>query len=132
MHKALAERYGVRLALLFGSAATGKTHARSDVDIAVLLDRPALSLEDYAGLSHALQELFPGRHIDLALVNHADPLFLKKITEHCRILFGTERQLHLLKMYAFKRYQDHRRFLSMERSFVERYSLPSGGRHDRR
>ena len=127
MDKAVAEKYGVLLALQFGSAVTGRMHERSDVDIAVLLDRPSLSLDDYAGLLHELQALFPDREIDLALLNHADPFFLKKVTENCRILFGTERRLHLLKMYAFKRYQDHRRFLSLERHFVDRYVTATGG-----
>ncbi len=34
--KELAERYGLSLVVLFGSQATGATHPKSDVDIAVL------------------------------------------------------------------------------------------------
>jgi hypothetical protein len=36
------------------------------------------------------------------------------------LLHGSPRRLHELKMYAFKRYQDHRRYLAMERDYVAR------------
>jgi len=56
--------------------------------------------------------------------NGMDPnqlsLFLKKITEQCRLLYGSPRALSELMIYAFKRYQDHRRFLAMEREYVSR------------
>ncbi|MBI4609286.1 MAG: nucleotidyltransferase domain-containing protein [Candidatus Rokubacteria bacterium] len=116
----IAETHGVVLLLQFGSSVTGRTHARSDVDLAVLLDRPRVSLSDRAALLHDLQALFPDREVDLAIVNYADPLFLKKIMETCRLLHGDPRQLQRLRIYAFKRYQDHRRYLDMERRFVAR------------
>jgi predicted nucleotidyltransferase len=127
MDAALAAKHGIVLALQFGSLVTGKTHERSDVDIAVLLERPVPSLDAYADLLHDLQQLFPDRQVDLALLNHADPFFLKKVTEHCRILFGPDDRLHRLKIFAFKRYQDHRRFLALERAFVEQYIAAVGG-----
>ena len=118
---AIAKRHGIRLVLQFGSSVTGKDHARSDVDIAVLLEQPTLFPAEYAELLHELQRHFPDRKVDLALLNHADPLFLKKIIEYCEILYGPVEELHKLKIYAFKRYQDHRRYFEMERRFVDRF-----------
>jgi predicted nucleotidyltransferase len=118
---AIAERHGIRLILQFGSSVTGRDHVRSDVDIAVLLEQPTLPPVDYAQLLHELQRHFPDREVDLALLNHADPLFLKKITDQCEILYGPVEELHKLKIYAFKRYQDHRRYFEMERRFVDRF-----------
>ncbi|MBC8206018.1 MAG: nucleotidyltransferase domain-containing protein [Kiritimatiellales bacterium] len=37
---ALGDEPGLKLAILYGSAATGRMRAGSDVDIAVLFDRP--------------------------------------------------------------------------------------------
>ncbi|HEY7675694.1 MAG TPA: hypothetical protein VIG69_01380, partial [Candidatus Methylomirabilis sp.] len=68
-----------------------------------------------------LQRHFPDRDVDLALINRADPLFLKKITDQCEILYGPMEELHRLKIYAFKRYQDHRRYFEMEGRFVDRF-----------
>jgi len=114
----IAERHRIVLLLRFGSTVTGTVHARSDVDLAVLLERMPRTLEAHASLLRDLQELFPGREVDLAILNRADPLFLKKVTEACLLLYGTPGALARLKIHAFKRYQDHRRFLEMERRYV--------------
>jgi predicted nucleotidyltransferase len=116
----IAKKHGIILLLRFGSSVTGTLHQRSDVDLAVLLEHVPRSLEAHAELLHDLQQLFPDREVDLALLNRADPLFLRKITEACRLLYGSPRQLQRLKLYAFKRYQDHRKYLDMERRYVER------------
>lgn len=116
----VARKYGVRLLLQFGSSVTGKVHPGSDVDLGVLLEKPHLALGEHAGLLHELQRLFTDREVDLAFLNHADPLFLKKVTEDCRLLHGAPADLQRLKLYAFKRYQDHRRYLDLERRFVKR------------
>jgi uncharacterized protein len=114
----MAERHGIRMLLQFGSTVTGRVHERSDVDLGVVLERSSIGLRERAELEHDLQSLFPGLKIDLAMLNHADPLFLKQVTDHCRLLHGSEAELRRLKLYAFKRYQDHRRYLDLERRFV--------------
>jgi len=119
--KDIAEKHGIVLALKFGSSVKGQVHPKSDVDLAILLDRSSISLQDHAELLQSLQPLFPDRELDLALINHADPLLLKKITDNCELLFGSPERLQALKIYAFKRYQDHRRFFEMERRFAERF-----------
>jgi uncharacterized protein len=117
---AVARRHGIRLMVQFGSTVTGRTHPQSDLDIGVLLERMPAGLDARVDLETDVQRLFPGQRLDLALINRADPLFLKHITSNCRLLFGTPRDLHALKIYAFKRYQDHRRYLGMERTYVTR------------
>jgi predicted nucleotidyltransferase len=117
----IAKRHGVLLALQFGSSVTGKTHGRSDVDVAVLLEHPELSFRQHADLLDDFQQLFPGADVDLAVINHADPLFLKKITDDCQILFGSVQGLQRLKIYAFIRYQDHRKYFDMERRYAAKY-----------
>jgi predicted nucleotidyltransferase len=116
----IARKHGIILLLRFGSSVTGMLHERSDVDIAVLLEREPRSLEAYGGLLQDLPQLFPNREVDLALLNRADPLFLRKITEACHLLHGSPRVLQRLKIYAFKRYQDHRKYIELERLYVER------------
>jgi len=117
----LAKEYRIRMILLFGSVAGGAVHPKSDRDLGVMFEENEVSLRKHAAVVHRLQELFPDREVDLAILNRADPLFLKKITERCSLLFGSERDLHSLKMYAFRRYQDHRRFLEMEKRFAREF-----------
>lgn len=119
----IVSRHGIRLLLQFGSSVTGRMHTGSDVDLAVLVERAPESLDTHADLLADLQALFPEREVDVAVVNHADPLFLHKIVTGCRLLYGSARDLHELRAYAYKRYQDHRRYLAMEREYVKRRLL---------
>jgi len=94
--KEIAQKHGIVLVLKFGSSVTGRTHPKSDVDLAVLLDRSTITLHEHAELLQSLQPLFPDRELDLALINHADPLFLKKITDNCELLLGPPKRLQAL------------------------------------
>jgi len=59
------ERFGVRRAALFGSVARGDAHARSDVDVLVVLDPEAhVGLIRFIDLQQRLRTLF-GREVDL-------------------------------------------------------------------
>lgn len=125
----IARTHGIRLIVRFGSTAGGQTHPGSDVDVGVLLARPGISLDEYARLRHDLQQQFPDQELDLAILNRADPLFLKKVLERCELLSGPPGELHRLRLYAFKRYQDHWKYLALERRFVSRAlgTASSGG-----
>jgi predicted nucleotidyltransferase len=116
----VARTFGIELVVEFGSMVTGHVHPRSDLDVGILLARPALPLNDLVHLQHELQRLHPEHEVDVAILNRADPLFLKQVTERCRLVYGSPRRLAELQIYAFKRYQDHRRYLDLEREYVER------------
>ena len=114
----LAQRFRVRLILQFGSTVTGMTHDRSDLDLAIQFETPDASFQNVLELQEALQRRFPGRKVDLAILNRADPLFLKKIVESCRVLFGMPQDFARLRLHAFKAYQDFRPYLELERRHV--------------
>lgn len=116
----IAGKHGIKLMVQFGSSVSGKTHQRSDLDLAVLMGRNDLSWREVAEITRELQQLEPGREVDVAFLDRADPLFLKKIMENCRLLYGPARTLYEWKIYAFKRYQDHRKYLALERDYVQR------------
>lgn len=116
----LAQRFKVRLILQFGSTVTGMTHDHSDLDLAIQFETPHAPFQNVLELQEALQTRFPGRTVDLAILNRADPLFLKKIVESCRVLFGMPQDLAHLRLHAFKAYQDFRPYLELERRHVAR------------
>ena len=118
--ESLARKHGIQLLLQFGSSVTGRLHPRSDLDLAVLVEQMPPSFSAQADLRCDLQALAPDREVDVAFLNRADPLFLKQITDRCHLLYGSPRRLAELKIYAFKRYQDHRPYLAMEREYVAR------------
>lgn len=123
----VANANGIELVVQFGSTVTGAVHSQSDLDLAVLLAEVPDSYDAQSGLMAALQPCFPGRQLDLAVLNHADPLLLHSIAERGLLLYGSPTRWEELRAYAFRRYQDHRRFLEMEREFVER-AITSGRR----
>lgn len=118
--KLIAEKYNLNMVLVFGSIATGKTHRDSDIDIAVRT-KNSLSFDKFAELLFDLQEIFPETEVDLAIINYTDPLFLKKITETAKLLFGKPIDFAELKIYAFKQYIDHQKYLKMEKDFVDKF-----------
>ena len=69
----------VVLAYLFGSQAGGRVHARSDVDVAVLLDEGLSPVEQgrwQLELISRLTDVWQTDHIDLIILNRA-PAFLR-------------------------------------------------------
>jgi predicted nucleotidyltransferase len=116
----IARRHRARLLLQHGSTVSGRIHPGSDVDVAVLFDGDP-SYGRLGGLLVELEAAFPGRTVDLSLLNHADPLFLKKVLEQARLLAGLPADLARLRLYAFRRYQDHRHFLLLEKRHLDRF-----------
>lgn len=116
----IAQRFRIHLILQFGSTVTGRTHDRSDLDLAIQFETPNVPFQTVLEMQEALRTCFPGREVDLAILNRADPLFLKKIVESCRLLFGAPQDLARLRLYAFKAYQDFQPYLELERRYVAR------------
>lgn len=116
----VARRHGVQLIVRFGSSVKGGVHATSDVDLGVVTHCALESFRAISDLAADMQGLDPCREVDVALLNHADPLFLKQVTDHCELVYGEPARLEALKLYAFKRYQDYRRYLAFEQEYVDR------------
>jgi len=68
---------GLELAILFGSFASGKVHAGSDIDLAIALEKPIES-QRLAGLAGQLS-LELKREIDLHDLHTSEGLIFKKI-----------------------------------------------------
>jgi len=49
----------------------------------------------------------------------------------CRLLYGDPRKFKELKIYTFKRYQDHCQYFEMKQRFVEAFIKEPLRRHDR-
>ncbi|KRT73330.1 MAG: polymerase beta domain-containing protein, protein [Deltaproteobacteria bacterium CSP1-8] len=118
---AVARRHGIALVLLFGSFAAGNTRENSDVDIAVRFQDREVSLRRLLEVQEELSGIFPGREIDAVSLERADPLFMKKIAERFLVLYEEPGAADAFLRLAFKRYQDHGKYLAMERDFARRY-----------
>ena len=88
----------------FGSTVTGVTHARNDVDLAVLLTRLPESYDRESDLQAALQSCVQDRDVDLVILNRADPLLLRQVTEKGSLLYGDPGRWQEFRACSFKRY----------------------------
>lgn len=78
----------VSLAMLFGSAASGRQQPNSDLDIAVATDRPLTANERIAIIS-ALAER-TGRPVDLVDLNGVAEPLLGQVVRHGRRILGSD------------------------------------------
>lgn len=87
----LSARPAVRLAVLFGSRVTGRDRAKSDVDVAVLLEHNAIAACDPTDsqieLELALLPLLGGREVDVILLNMAPLGLRRRVSQTGLVLF---------------------------------------------
>jgi predicted nucleotidyltransferase len=100
IRQALTEHGGVRLAILFGSRATGRATPHSDLDLAVQTSTPLTAADKIAlieKLAHAT-----GLPIDLIDLKHAGEPLLGQILKHgVRLLGSDEAYAALLTRHVF-------------------------------
>ncbi len=82
---------GIAAAWLFGSAAAGRLHAESDVDVGVLLDprvhpSAAARFEVRVALSGDLAAALGDRIVDVVVLNDASPLFARRVVLEGKLL----------------------------------------------
>lgn len=115
----IAKRFGIRLMVVFGSAARGKTHDESDIDVGVLTDRP-ITFDQRLKLWHALSFLFR-TEIDLAMLNHADPVFGFEVARDGRLLFERDKDAwENWRSYKIRQYWDTKKFRDDLRRYISR------------
>lgn len=110
LSRALAPREEVLEAYLFGSKASGRAQAHSDLDIAVFVDERALHRQAYgytAQLTTHLMAALGSNEIDVVVLNRAPPLLYHRVLrDGRRILARDLRATTTREGYALSRYCD--------------------------
>lgn len=105
----IAKKYGLRMIVLFGSVARGKTHPESDIDVGVYTERP-ITFNRRLKLWLELSKLFQAE-IDLAILNHPAPLFGYRVANEGKILFESKPHVwENWRSYATRYYWDTAKF----------------------
>ena len=110
----IAEKYHLKLVLLFGSFANGKHREDSDLDIAVLGSREVFFNEQIS-LTNGLSLIF-NKNIDLSVLNMANPLLLFQASNNSILLYGSRKEFLKFKLYAFNVYNDYAPYFEMEKN----------------
>ena len=114
LRQALSAFPGIRLAILFGSLATGREDASSDLDIAVLADAP-LSVDLKTRLIARLADI-TGRPVDVVDLQAAGQPLLGEILTRGKRLFGSDRDYGRL---IYRNLLDNADFLPYRRRILE-------------
>lgn len=93
----IAQRYGLKLLVYFGSYQTEFYRPDSDIDIAYLTDKP-LTIEERLGLHRDLMLAHRKSEIDLVDLQTAEPILRYEIARGGRVLF--EKESGLFDRYA--------------------------------
>lgn len=109
----LAEKYKLKLVVLFGSRVSGRVHEESDYDVAYLSEKE-LSLEEETDFMYDLMPVLrvqDERLMNIINAGTAGPLLLYSITSNGQVLFEREAGSFLrLKLHAWRVFIDTQLF----------------------
>ena len=106
--KEIGGKYNLKLILLHGSFATGKNKIGSDLDIAVLGNKP-IEFKKILEIHYDLAKIFGDdqkRELDLKSLHNINPLFRFEVMRDSILLYGKLFDYFSFKAYAFRDFQD--------------------------
>ena len=117
--KEIAEKYNVKLMLLFGSQISGKMDEESDVDIAILPEK-TLSFSEETKLATDLANI--SGNLDITNMRKSSPLLLKEIIENCEVLYEkSKNEFERLEVYALQRYAEAKPIFELHKERVKEF-----------
>lgn len=112
----VAQKYKLKLIMLFGSFANGTNKQGSDFDVSILGESRDVAQNDI-NLIHDLTKALE-RDIDLSIINIADPLLKFQVAKNCILLFGKQRDFINFKVRATLEYMDNKHFFDLEYKYL--------------
>lgn len=117
----LCNDLNLSLVALFGSQATGKTRVGSDIDIAVLSDRKAISPEYKFEVWEAFLWFFHRADVDVIVLNHAPSLLGYKVATTGKVLYESRPNVWRdFRLLAVKKHADAKKFYELKKEYVRR------------
>ena len=113
----IRKKHNLSLILMHGSQVTGKTHTKSDTDIAVMQKDGSRKI-DLLGLYGDFAQILKTNSVDIVNLTHANPLLLFTVARKSKLLAGSQKDFDKFKLLAFHRYSDYQPYLKMEAEFV--------------
>jgi predicted nucleotidyltransferase len=131
IRRAMASSARVQAALLFGSRATERARADSDIDVAVLLDE-APSASDrknvLMSLASALGKELRADRLDIVLLNDAPPKLAFQVLRHGVVAFQRDPvPLHRFRVATYSRHADYEPVERLFRAVTKRRALSEAG-----
>src|SRR4030066_409588 len=129
----------LKFILLHGSYATNKMKPDSDLDIALLGEKP-IELEELLDIYSDLAEIFgdnPRRELDIKSLHKADPLFCYQVAKDSQLLYGDLTDFNEFRAHAFSNYFDSKDLFHLEKIImraidINQHMIAELGRGDER
>lgn len=115
----LAEKYQLKMLILFGSQVKKRLHQESDFDIAYL-SKKDLSGREIIDLDCDLMDVFICNVVDLVNLRNVNPFLRYEIAKNSQLLFGEEMDYLEFKTFAFKDYINHRSLFDLSSILIKR------------
>ena len=113
----------LKFILLHGSYATNKMKPDSDLDIALLGEKP-IELEELLDIYSDLAEIFgdnPRRELDIKSLHKADPLFCYQVAKDSQLLYGDLTDFNEFRAHAFSNYFDSKDLFHLEKILIQKF-----------
>ncbi len=126
----IAQKYDLRLVLLFGSQVDGKQlHQESDFDVAYLSKRK-LDLMEEAKMMTEMAPYFHSENIDLVNLKNASPLLYYAVFDKCQVLFAEDELLFsTLRVYAFRKFIEMQPIYELKHQRLREYAKQIGEKY---
>jgi len=112
-------KHGIKMVLLYGSQASGNSNTKSDIDLGILLKNDCYNFEE---IIKDLMLVFKENIIDIAILNHGDPVLKFEIISNYKILFCQEDETFLeFYLNTIKQYNDTKKFRILEELYLENF-----------
>ena len=119
----IAKSHKLKLAVLFGSQATGHTHKKSDVDVGYLADREIDYRENY-DITLELARIFKNPDVELVNLNNVSPEFKKQVADTGIVLYEDNASIFdLFKIRAFKFYVENKPLRELRAASIKKFIL---------
>jgi predicted nucleotidyltransferase len=119
----LCARPDIQLVILFGSAATGRMHGRSDLDLAILGDEPL----DLIDLTNQVMILTHRNEADVVDLRRTSPLLAMEVARSGRPLYERSRGLYAqFCSLAYRRYVDTAKLREAQKAAIASFLRERG------
>ena len=119
----ILEEEGLEIVLLFGSAASGRMHKKSDIDLAFLYKKPVNILS----LTNRVIKLLHMDSVDVVDLRHASPLLRYSVAKNGRLLYERgEGIFNGFYSLAFRMYLDTKKLRDAQRMGIAQYLKERG------
>ena len=114
----LFEEEGLKLVLLFGSAAAGTAHRKSDIDLGFLFKKPV----DLLALTNRVIRLLHTDCVDVVDLRRASPLLGFSVAKKGRLLYESSSGVYNeFCSLAFRRYVDSKKLRDRRAEVIQRF-----------